>query len=227
MPASLTAVVVQTQALFTAGFAAVAIADRSNAQQIVGMSAALAGLSLIGFTLGGSVTLLGFALTLASAASWAIGNVLVKRLPKTDMLNLMVWASLVPPVRALAISAVLDGPASLMHAVAGASWLALGAPFYLGLLAGLLAYAAWVSLLTNIRPTPSLRLLCFRLVSAQLRRCWCRRTFRLAATFRNGVHPARRGDRAFPLHRLRACAQREPMRHHDFMEFAGDIPHYR
>lgn len=147
MPAGLTAVVVQTQALFTVVFAAVAIGDRPNAQQIIGMSAAFAGLSLIGFTLGGSVTLLGFTLTLASAVSWAIGNVLVKRLPKTDMLNLMVWASLVPPLPALAISAVLDGPASLMHAIAGASWLALGAPIYLGLLASVLAYAVWGSLL--------------------------------------------------------------------------------
>lgn len=147
MPAGLTAVVVQTQALFTVGFAAVAIGDRPNAQQIIGMSAALAGLSLIGFTLGGSATVLGFALTLASAVSWAIGNVLVKRLPKTDMLNLMVWASLVPPLPALAISAVIDGPASLMPAIAGVSWLAFGAPIYLGLLATLLAYAVWGNLL--------------------------------------------------------------------------------
>jgi O-acetylserine/cysteine efflux transporter len=147
MPAGLTAVVVQTQALFTVGFAAVAIGDRPNAQQIIGMSAAFAGLSLIGFTLGGSVTLLGFALTLASAVSWAIGNVLVKRLPKTEMLNLMVWASLVPPLPALALSVVLDGPVSLIHAVASASWLALGAPIYLGLLATLLAYAVWGRLL--------------------------------------------------------------------------------
>jgi O-acetylserine/cysteine efflux transporter len=147
MPAGLTAVVVQTQALFTVIFAAIAIGDRPNAQQVVGMGAALAGLSLIGLTLDGSVTLLGFTLTLASAISWAIGNVLVKKLPKIDMLNLMVWASLVPPVPALAISAVLDGPASLIHAVANASWLALAAPIYLGLLASLLAYTIWGRLL--------------------------------------------------------------------------------
>src|SRR5437588_12561250 len=43
---------------------------------------------------GAGVTAIGFSLTLASAVSWAIGNVLVKRLPK-DMLHLMVWASFV------------------------------------------------------------------------------------------------------------------------------------
>ncbi len=147
MPAGLTAVVVQTQALFTVVFAAVAIGDKPSVQQVVGMLAALIGLSLIGLTLGGSITVFGFVLTLASAVSWAIGNVLVKRLPKTDMLHLMVWASLVPPLPALAISLLLDGPVSLMHAVTGASWLAFGAPIYLGLLASVLAYAVWGSLL--------------------------------------------------------------------------------
>src|SRR5215470_13658262 len=44
MPAGLTAVVVQTQALFTVVFAALAIADRPNTQQTAGMVAALAGL---------------------------------------------------------------------------------------------------------------------------------------------------------------------------------------
>lgn len=147
MPAGLTAVVVQTQALFTVVFAALAIGDKPSVQQVVGMLAALIGLSMIGLTLGGSITVVGFTLTLASAVSWAIGNVLVKRLPKVDMLHLMVWASLVPPLPALAISLVLDGPGSLIHAMATVSWLGIGAPIYLGLLASVLAYAVWGDLL--------------------------------------------------------------------------------
>jgi O-acetylserine/cysteine efflux transporter len=147
MPAGLTAVVVQTQALFTVLFAAIVIGDRPSLQQIAGMLTALAGLMMIGLTLGGSVTILGFVLTLASAVSWAIGNVLIKRLPKVDMLGLMVWASLVPPLPALAISFILDGPQAFLHAITGASWLGIAAPIYLGLLATVLAYAAWGSLL--------------------------------------------------------------------------------
>ncbi len=147
MPAGLTAVVVQTQALFTVVFAAFAIGDKPSVQQVVGMLAALIGLLIIGLTLGGGVTAIGFVLTLASGVSWAIGNVLVKRLPKVDMLRLMVWASLVPPLPALAISSILDGPGSLIDAVASASWLGIGAAVYLGLLASVLAYAVWGSLL--------------------------------------------------------------------------------
>ncbi|MGO8865433.1 MAG: EamA family transporter [Alphaproteobacteria bacterium] len=147
MPAGLTAVVVQSQALFTVLFAAIAIGDKPSAQQLVGMLTAFVGLAMIGLSLGGGVTFAGFTLTLASAVSWALGNVLVKRLPKVDMLHLMVWASLVPPLPALALSYILDGPGSLLSALAGASWWGIGAAVYLGLLATVVAYALWGSLL--------------------------------------------------------------------------------
>src|ERR1700694_3673155 len=72
MPAGLTAVVSQTQALFTIVFAALVLGDRPRLQQIVGMLVALIGLVMIGLTLGASATAIGFSLTLASAVSWAI-----------------------------------------------------------------------------------------------------------------------------------------------------------
>lgn len=147
MPAGLTAVVVQTQALFTVAFAAFVMGDLPTRRQLIGMVFAMAGLITIGMALGGTVTALGFALTLASAISWAIGNVLVKRAGTVDMLHLMVWASLVPPLPALAVSAFLDGPLGIFDAVAGAPWSALLAPVYLGLVASVFAYAAWGTLL--------------------------------------------------------------------------------
>lgn len=50
--------------------------------QLLGMTVAFGGLGLIGLTIGGTMTVLGFMLTLASAISWATGNVLVERLPR-------------------------------------------------------------------------------------------------------------------------------------------------
>jgi len=147
MPAGLTAVVSQTQALFTVVFAALVIGDKPGTRQIIGMLTAFGGLLVIGLSIGGSITVLGFSLTLGSAVSWAVGNVLVKRLPKMDMLNLMVWASLVPPLPALAISIVLDGPTGLWQSLTHASWAGLAAPLYLGIFASVFAYAIWGNLL--------------------------------------------------------------------------------
>jgi O-acetylserine/cysteine efflux transporter len=147
MPAGLTAVVVQTQALFTVLFAAIVIGDRPSVQQGIGMLTAFGGVLMISMTLGGGIPIAAFALTLASALSWAVGNVLMKKLLNINMLHLMAWASLVPPVPALAISAILDGPESLLPAIENTSLWGLIAPLYLGLVASIAAYAIWGGLL--------------------------------------------------------------------------------
>jgi GNAT superfamily N-acetyltransferase len=63
------------------------------------------------------------------------------------MLGLIVWLSLVPPLPALALSLVLDGPFALVGAIVDATWPALAATLYLGLVATILAYAIWGRLL--------------------------------------------------------------------------------
>jgi GNAT superfamily N-acetyltransferase/uncharacterized membrane protein len=58
-----------------------------------------------------------------------------------------VWLSLVPPVPALALSLVLDGPFALVGAIVDSTWLALAAVLYLGVVGTILAYAIWGRLL--------------------------------------------------------------------------------
>lgn len=147
MPPGLASLVVQTQAFFTVLFAAVALRERPTPRQTTGMAIAFAGLVLILATAGHNLRLAGFALTLGSAVSWGVGNIFVKRIGGTVQLSLMVWLSLVVPPPALALSAVVDGPAALVRAVATATWLGWGAALYLGLLATVFAYTCWGRLL--------------------------------------------------------------------------------
>jgi O-acetylserine/cysteine efflux transporter len=142
-PPGLASVVVQTQAFFTIAFAAVALDERPTRRQAIGVAVALTGLGLIALTVGGDLTPLGLGLTMLSPVSWAIGNVLLKRLPPVEMLNLAVWLSLVPPLPALALSLALDGPPAL----ATVTLAGLAAAIYLGVAATVLAYAIWADLL--------------------------------------------------------------------------------
>lgn len=148
-PPGLASIVVQTQALFTILFSALALGEHPTRPQWIGSALAFAGLALIGATVGGDLTAAGLCLTGMSAVSWAIGNVLVKRLPPVETLGLMVWLSLVPPVPSLLLAALVDGPAALGRAVPAASWLGLGAALYLGLIATTVAYAVWGRLLRH------------------------------------------------------------------------------
>lgn len=146
-PPGLSAVVVQTQALFTILFAALALGERPTPRQWTGTGVAFAGLGLIATTAGADLTLVGLGISALSAVSWGIGNVLVKRLPAVDTLHLTVWLALVPPLPALALSAALDGPGALPTALGAASWRGVGATLYIGLVATVGGYTIWGALL--------------------------------------------------------------------------------
>jgi O-acetylserine/cysteine efflux transporter len=137
---------VQTQAFFTILFVALALHERPRRGQVAGIVLAFAGLGLIALTIGGDLSGIGFVLTLGSAISWGIGNVLLKRVGGVDMLSLIVWLSVIPPIPSLALSMLLDGPGG-RTALARASWLGLAAALYLGVVATLMAYAVWGRLL--------------------------------------------------------------------------------
>ena len=147
LPPGLASVIVQTQALFTVLFAAAALGERPARRQVIGMAAALAGVLLIAVTVGQNLTAVGLVLGLLSAVSWGIGNVLLKRLGPVDMLGLMVWLSLIPPLPSLALSIALDGPGALVRALWRSSWAGFAAVLYLGLVATTFAYALWGGLL--------------------------------------------------------------------------------
>ncbi len=143
VPPGLAAVLVQTQAMFTIALAAVALGQRPTTRQTAGMALGLAGLVVIATTMGEDLRLSGLALALLSAVSWSVGNVLLTRTRGVDVLSLVVWASLVPPLPALALALGLDGRGALVGALAHASATGVAAAVYLGLVATMAAYAVW------------------------------------------------------------------------------------
>ena len=149
MPPGVASVTQQIQVFFTVMLAAVFFREIPTTRQIVGMAVAFVGLASIGLSIDADLTWLGLGLALAAAASWAIGNILVKHLHEVPMFALMAWLSLVPPLPALAVARVFDPEPSLLAAIAGATWASLAAVIYLGAIATILAYAIWADLLAR------------------------------------------------------------------------------
>jgi O-acetylserine/cysteine efflux transporter len=143
MPPGLAAVVIHTQALFTILFSTLLLGERPTRRQWTGTALAFAGLAVIAATVGHDLTAIGLCLTGLAAMSFGLGNVLLKRLPATDTLSLVVWLSLVPPLPALVLSALLDGPRAWATMLGAATWREWLAILYLGLVATVLAYAIW------------------------------------------------------------------------------------
>ena len=151
MPSGLASLVLQAQAFFTLILSGLILGEAWRSHQLAGLALAGVGLTLIGSAHGQSMPLVGFLLTLAAAASWALGNVvtrLIGRHGPVHPLGLVVWASLVPPLPFLALSWLIEGPAALVALVErGLSLSALGALAYLAWAATLLGYGLWSRLL--------------------------------------------------------------------------------
>jgi O-acetylserine/cysteine efflux transporter len=142
------AVLDHMQAPFTILFA-LAIGERPTRQQIAGMAVALCGLVLVAFSIGGDVTVSGFVLGVGAGASWALGNVIYKRVGPVDQSSMIIWLSLVAALPSLALSTAIEGPALILESFATASWAGWVALAYLAGAATLAAWWMWGYLLAR------------------------------------------------------------------------------
>ncbi len=149
MPAGLASLVLQSQAFFTLIFAAVFIGERVRTSNIVGLVVAAAGLTLIGMQVDRAMTLAGFLLTIVAASMWAMGNVVTRRIGKVNLVGLVVWGNLVPPIPFLALSYWLEGPEVISSALATFSLESALVLAYLAFGATLLGYSIWGRLLSR------------------------------------------------------------------------------
>lgn len=143
MPPGLASLTMQAQAFFTILVAALVLGERPSARQMAGSAVALCGLVLIGASVGGDMSHLGFALALLGAFSWSCGNVMVRRAPPVDMFALIVWLSLVPPLPAFALSLWVEGWPAIHDALFDPTLEGLGTLAYQVLGGTFLGFGIW------------------------------------------------------------------------------------
>jgi O-acetylserine/cysteine efflux transporter len=145
MPAGLASLVLQAQALFSVLLASALLGERLRGTQLFGVLVGSAGIGLL--TIGGGGTMLGIALTVFAAASWAVANVIVRASGERRPLSLLVYSSLVPPLPLLGLSAITDGPAATVHAITHLTLGSLLALLFIAYVSTLLGFGAWNTLI--------------------------------------------------------------------------------
>jgi O-acetylserine/cysteine efflux transporter len=154
MPAGLSSLVIQTQVFFTIALAVAFAGDRLQRWNAFGGLVALAGVVVLGaykVASGAGGTLVGFVLVIAAAFAWGVGNVIAKRAQGADMLALVVWSSLAPPLPLFALSALLEGPPwPALAAASAGTWACV---LFLAWGATLFGFGSWNRLLHRY-PTP-------------------------------------------------------------------------
>jgi O-acetylserine/cysteine efflux transporter len=149
MPAGLASLVLQSQAFFTLAFAALFLGERMRGASVLGLLIAGGGLLLIGLQTGHSTSLLGIVLTLVAASMWAMGNVLTRKFGKINLMGLVIWGSLIPPVPFFLLSLWLEGPQRIEQALLNIGTSSILSLLYLALVATLLGYGLWSRLLSR------------------------------------------------------------------------------
>ena len=149
VPPGLTAMIVQSQALFTVAFAALFLKEFPTRRQLLGIAIATCGLLLICFTVGYDFSIYAFALSMTAPISFALSNLLFRQARNVPMLNLFAWISFFAMVPLVPFLLWVDGPAvtwqSLTHLSAGVVACVLA----LALLGTTLCYWIWGRLLQN------------------------------------------------------------------------------
>jgi O-acetylserine/cysteine efflux transporter len=147
VPAGLTAVIVQSQALFTIAFAAVLLGERPTRVQLIGIGVATCGLLMICFTVGYDFSFFAFAVTMTAPISFAFTNLLLRQARDVPMLDLFAWISLasLPPLAAAAL--VADGPAAIWASLTHLSPGVMAAMLSLSIGSTTIGYWIWGRLL--------------------------------------------------------------------------------
>jgi O-acetylserine/cysteine efflux transporter len=149
VPVGLASVIVQSQALFTVAFAALAFGEIPTRLQIAGIGVAAIGLLMICGTVGFDFSVGAFAVLMISPITFAVGNLLLRRANGVPMFDLFAWLCLVPPLPLLALTLVADGPQATWHSLLQMSPTGLISILFIGAISTCVAYWLWGRLLRD------------------------------------------------------------------------------
>lgn len=149
VPVGLAAVIVQSQALFTVAFAALAFSEFPTRLQIAGIAVAAVGLLMICGTVGFDFSVGAFAVLMISPVSFAVGNLLLRQAREVPMFDLFAWLCLVPPLPLLALAFAVDGPQATWQSLLQLSATGWASMLFIGAVSTSIAYWLWGRLLRD------------------------------------------------------------------------------
>jgi O-acetylserine/cysteine efflux transporter len=149
VPVGLSSVIVQSQALFTIGFAAIAFRELPSRTQTIGIGIATAGMLMICGTVGYDFSIGAFAIIMICPIMFAIGNLLLRRAQDVRMFDLFAWLCLVAALPLSALTLIANGPQPTWRALSHMSLTGLVCMICLGGISTSIAYWLWGRLLRD------------------------------------------------------------------------------
>lgn len=149
MPPGLASILIQIQVFFSILFAVFVLGELPNIWQIVGGLVSFAGIGIVALHIDHNVTLAGFLLITAGAATWGIGNLLTKKMSQVNMMALVVWGSFVACFPLTLLSFMFEGTAAITHCFTHLTWVGIGSLCYIVYASTWIGYGAWNFLISR------------------------------------------------------------------------------
>lgn len=147
LPPGLSSVLVQLQGPLTLVLAALFLRERATVGQWLGLAIAMIGVLVIAHSVEGRGNVIAIGIALISALSWAVGNLFLREARGTSVLAVTAWASLLPPLPLLLISAFTDGVNATLAPILAPTWRGWFVLFYTVVPVMWLGYLIWGTLL--------------------------------------------------------------------------------
>ncbi|MDO4433451.1 MAG: EamA family transporter [Alysiella sp.] len=149
-PTGLAALVLQIQVFFTVILAAILWREPVLLHQFIGMITTFIGLILIGLgQYQGNLPLHALLPVVGAAASWACGNIIVKKIGKVNPLSLVVWGSVSALVAFSLVSLAMYPIDEIGNFITQSSWKAWAGVLFLAYVSNLVGYTGWGALLSR------------------------------------------------------------------------------
>ena len=148
LDASLAIIIIHLEVPFSVLLAAIVLKDKPGIQRILGMLISFAGIVLIVGQPSLSEQLPAILLTAAGAMTWAVGQIMVKRLENPPSgFALTAWIGVFSGPQMILGSFMFED--SQLESLANASWIGWGVILYLALIMTVLGYGIWYHVLSR------------------------------------------------------------------------------
>jgi len=148
LDASLAIIIIHLEVPFSVLLAAIVLKDKPGSQRILGMLISFAGIVLIAGQPSLSEQLPAILLTATGAMTWAVGQIMVKRLENPPSgFALTAWIGVFSGPQMILGSFMFED--SQLESLANASWIGWGVILYLALIMTVLGYGIWYHVLSR------------------------------------------------------------------------------
>jgi O-acetylserine/cysteine efflux transporter len=146
----LASLITQSQVFFSSVLAAIFFGEKPHKAQIIGLITSFSGLAIVANHVNGFVTLEGFIFLLLAAFFWSIGNLISKKMGKTNTLSLIVWSSFIASPPLLCVSLFFEGSDKILFSLQNLNAVSVGALAYITIASTLIGYTVWSFLINHL-----------------------------------------------------------------------------